>query len=246
MNQEDHIIDYLNGDLDSAEKAAFEARMTGDPALAAEVEEFRQLRGDLELYADHQRRKAEVDVVAQMVEAEIQVENEAPHRRKIPWWGIAAALVLLATLTYFSLPKYGPSHFLEQHPGQIENLGPLRSDSAVLDKEERAFQAYEAGDYETCITLLAHHPDNNAQRVLLGSAYLLQQAPDKALSVLPPVLNDPEQLEYARWLLALAHLHADQEDQARKYLEQITADPTRRYKKSEAQSILDKLNRFWR
>ena len=159
---------------------------------------------------------------------------------------MAAAVALLATLTYFLLPKYGPEHFQAQYPGLIENVGGLRSPEADSGLQDRALKAYEANDFKKCITLLAPSPSTSQQRILLGSAYLMQGQDSAAIPVLEPVLNDPKQLEYARWLLALAHLHMGQEDQARPYLDAIVSDPARLYKKSEAGSILNKLNRFWR
>lgn len=246
MNQEDHIIDYLSGELEAEDQKAFENRLENDPDFAAEVEEYRQLYSDMEVFREHQALKNEVTEVADAVEAELRTQA-TPSRRRLPKaWAIAASLLLLATVTYFLLPKYSATYFQESYPGLIENPGGLRGDSIGEEVLANALKAYESQDYSTCINLINSRPVNSSERVLLGSALLLNDQAPEAISNLEPVLSDSSYLEYARWLLALAHLHEGEEAVARTYLEQIVSDTTRLYKRSEAESILAKLDSFWR
>ena len=109
-----------------------------------------------------------------------------------------------------------------------------------------AIDAYERKAFPLVIEILSAQPTNSAKKVLLSSAYLQVGQATDAIQMLETVGTDATYFEYARWLLALAHLHQGQEDVATNYLQQIVADPDRRYKKSEAEAILKQLNRFWR
>lgn len=246
MNQEDHIIDYLSGDLEADDQKAFENRLENDPEFAAEVEEYQQLYSDMEVFREHQVLKSEVAEVAEAVEGELRAQATPPRRRLPKIWAIAASLLLLATVTYFFLPKYSATYFQESYPGLIENPGGLRGDSSDEEGLTKALKAYESQDYPTCISLIDTNPVTSSERVLLGSALLLNNQAGEAISNLEPVLTDSTYLEYARWLLALAHLHEGEEAVARTYLDQIVSDTTRLYKRSEAESVLAKLDSFWR
>lgn len=268
MDQEDYIIDYLDGTLKGEELSSFEKRLKADPEFAKEVEQYRVVHADMEIYRDYQRQKAEVEEVARSVEAELRGKREGElglggasdaeigeqdqagsgnrGKRRFRWWAIAASLVLLVTCTYFLLPKYGPSYFQEAYPGLIDNPGALRGESQDRQVFLDALGAYSGGDYASCVEILLATANDSPERILLGSAQLLTHHPVDAINTLQPVLADPDFLEYARWLQALSYLHNGEEDQAIELLQTMVDDPVRLYKRSEAGSILGKLRSFWR
>lgn len=252
MDQEDQIIDFLEGNLDAGETSAIEARIAADPDFAKEVEQYRQVWAGLAEYSDFQSRKAEVDEVAAEVEAEIRAEeNHSPkqeNKRIRPgrWWAAAAAVVLLAVVTYTLLPRYGADYYQSNYSGLISDPGSLRGTGAVDSILPLATESYNQNDFAGCIQLLEGGPSNSAAVILLSSAYLQEGRTANAIESLLSMPSDSTHIEYKRWLLAIAYLHQGEEEKAKTYLQEIVDDPNRRYKRSEAEDILQQLGRFWR
>lgn len=180
----------------------------------------------------------------------IAPESNAPtslgRTSRIQRWVAAVVVILLLGIAYGLLPKYEAAFYRDTYPGIISNPGNLRANRFDPAAYELALDAYQRKAYPLCIQVLSGQPAAPANGVLLGSAYLLDQQPAASIPVLEPVLSDALHLEYARWLLALAHLHLGQEPQAERYLQAIVDDSARHYKRAEAQTILTQLGRFWR
>lgn len=88
----DRVMAYVDGELDDADRVAFEAEMAADPALAAEVAGHRNLA--LRLDAAYGPVADEPVPLALTLAA--QAANDAPRRRPALAWaaGMAASLVI--------------------------------------------------------------------------------------------------------------------------------------------------------
>ncbi|MDJ0976488.1 MAG: von Willebrand factor type A domain-containing protein [Planctomycetota bacterium] len=85
------ITTYVLDEMDAAERAAFEQELAGDAALAAEVEAFRALTGDLELALAPAPDTGLAPLQRTRVE---QAATTKPASRAMPGWMLVAALVL--------------------------------------------------------------------------------------------------------------------------------------------------------
>jgi len=88
----DRLPDYLLGELDDAERKAFEAALARDPALAAEVERLRPIVSRLESLDAAGWDPPEAPALATLPRE--LPEPPAPTRDRPAWW--RRALVLLA------------------------------------------------------------------------------------------------------------------------------------------------------
>ena len=88
----DRVLAYVDGELDPSARAAFEAEMAADPALAAEVEAHRGLAGQLaRAYAP----LLEEPVPARLTMAAQAANEPRPLRQRwLPWVAMAACLAV--------------------------------------------------------------------------------------------------------------------------------------------------------
>ena len=91
MNSEIRIIDYLYGEMSSAERDVFEKEMEENPELKAEVEAMQDTQGMLQ-------------EVKEELAPEIPVLPLTPKaKRLVPWtWMVGVAASLLLILTFFN------------------------------------------------------------------------------------------------------------------------------------------------
>lgn len=153
---EEHIDAYLRGEMTVEEKAAFEAEMEHDSALAHEVNMMRLLIGGLK------DRKEKLDsIAAWQKEAEHKAMTRvAAQRPWVPWvtaFSTAAALVtgvflFQPTYTHQSPPQVTPSPHTPQEITSPNMRGPNISFKGNPNGEKNRSEALKAIDKEIAET----------------------------------------------------------------------------------------------
>jgi hypothetical protein len=120
MDREQRIAAFVDGELQPADRAAFEAELRGDPALAAAVERQSRLRARLAAAYD----PVLAEPVPPHLTAAASTANDAgPARFGLPQWAaMAACLATGVLLGQAALPGRGP---VAAEHGQLLARGDL-------------------------------------------------------------------------------------------------------------------------
>ncbi len=123
MTPDERLIAYLDGELSGHDRAAFEADMAADPALAEQVAQHRRLGA---LIADAYAPILHEPVPPQLVTLASAANDTAtaPRRRSaLPQWAAMAACLALGVVAGRQLwPEQGP---LAAHGGELVARGGL-------------------------------------------------------------------------------------------------------------------------
>jgi hypothetical protein len=107
MSRDETLIAYVDGELDAAERARFEAEMAGDPALARAVERHRSLAARVNAaYASVLDERIPPQLLA--VAAAANDRKSRPAAAFAPWAGIAASLLVGVLAGRALWPTAGP------------------------------------------------------------------------------------------------------------------------------------------
>jgi hypothetical protein len=107
MTRDELLIAYVDGELDAAERARFEAEIAGDPDLARAVERHRQLVARVSAaYAPVLKE----DLPPQLLAVAAAANDRVPPRftRLAPWAAAAASLVIGVLVGRALWPASGP------------------------------------------------------------------------------------------------------------------------------------------
>lgn len=180
-------------------------------------------------------------------------KSQSPSRPIALWrrpqaWLLVAAVVLFVILGWRQFnPSERQQDLFAQYFEPYRSPTITRGEAANEEDWQSAVGAYQAADYARAIS---HFQAAKLQEDSLGylldfylaNSYLAQIPPqtDLAIQALSTVLNgDHLYLEQARWLLALAHLAAEQTNESRQLLNRIVEDKS--YQWEAAAELLDVL-----
>jgi len=106
MTPDERLIAYVDGELAPRDRAAFEAEMAADPALAARVAQHRRLSARLSgAYAP----VLDEPVPPRLIALASAANDQGPRRRQLPpWAALAACLVLGVVAGRVLWPEPGP------------------------------------------------------------------------------------------------------------------------------------------
>ena len=241
QQQQDYIERYLNGELDNAEKTAFEEQLSSDTSLQQSVTNTQDLitgiKGTIlrqEIAAIHLEEQQKAQFLNNTS------ENDNQPARKIYWaYGLAASvsIILLLWAGLFNSPS-GQELFSEYYQ-QYPNLISLRNDDASSFVKGMKF--YTAAQYDEAIPLLesASVAEEADRQFYLGLSHLSLQQTDKALGYLQPLNTDSNKYhQQVTWYLALAYLQAGQKARA---IDQLRSIKANEYQYQSAVKLLDEL-----
>ncbi|MEL7531245.1 MAG: hypothetical protein AAFN10_08065 [Bacteroidota bacterium] len=233
----ENIIRYLQEEMDSSEKAAFEAALADSAELRESLAEMRravqasQLFGQLKLREQLGALEAELD----------EVQPAKVRSFRLYWVAAASVLVIaLAGIWYFNRPLPAPQYFAQYFEPYRAPVN-IRSSPGVSSIWEQGRKAYEAGDFPLAAERFGSITSTTGIPTYLRDFYwgvsLLSQDPPKAQRAVDLLKNiaalTTDYQQPATWYLALAYLQLDQKEEARYYLQQL-----RRYRSAEAKEIL--------
>ncbi|MCZ8022984.1 MAG: TonB family protein [Cyclobacteriaceae bacterium] len=115
MDKYQHDIErYVNGSMTNAEKHAFEKKMLSDPFLAEAVEGAQQAENfSLE--------------VNDLIKA---IDTEKKNKRGFIWWQLAAAVLLVASSSYFVW------NYLQEDKKEIESIAQVESKNEIIQQPD--------------------------------------------------------------------------------------------------------------
>lgn len=173
--------------------------------------------------------------------------NDARIRRFPTWMAVAASVVLLAVVGYFTLfqPSVSPADLYGDYYTVYAAPEAFRGDSSLIKRYEFAFLAYNADNFEEAATrfenILQDLPDDRMAIFYAGlsaqGAGLLEKAVPHLESLADGEWNAYQQA--ARWYLGLNYLKREQLDSARNWLE-LLKDGKGNYPK-KARELLEEL-----
>lgn len=211
------IEKYLSGELSAEEKKEFRSRLLNDPAFNQEFQELKEIRLQV-------RQNARKDVKILFDEIETSIESEETTKdqtvmKKVI--SIAASIILIAAISYVGLSDFSSAtnqELFDKHFKAYNSLsGQVRGAmDNELSLEDRAFGAYDAGDYiasEEFLSELALKSPSAMNYFYLGVSQLEIGKTEEAVKSLNTVINNFSAFqEQAKWYLALTLLKEDNEE----------------------------------
>lgn len=115
MDRYQHDIErYIKGNMTNAEKHAFEKKMLSDPFLADAVEGAQQA----------ENFSLEVNDLIKTI------DKEKKNKRGFIWWQIAAAVLLVASSSYFVW------NYLQENKKEIESIAQVESKNEIMQQRD--------------------------------------------------------------------------------------------------------------
>jgi hypothetical protein len=109
MTADIRLLAYLDGELDPEGRAAFEAEMAADPALAAQVAAHRALAARVSAaYAPVLDEPVPPQLLAMASVANDRGARPSPRLPRLPWAALAACLAVGLIAGRLALPQAGP------------------------------------------------------------------------------------------------------------------------------------------
>lgn len=238
------IEEYLNGQMDAADKAAFEKQLASDESLKAEVEKHRMLKealGDADLIAFREKLGR--------VGKEWRDETAEPDHRTFNYQLIfkyAAAFSLLI-VSVFAIISFLPNDQSDQlfqdyfapYPLESSLRGAEESSDLIVVKQQ-----YKNGNYTDVITdlerLSAYYEDDHSLKLYLASCYLEQAQIHEAKRVLLQIPINDHYRSKAEWFLALIGIKEGKQQEALILLKRIST--TESFYSELAADMLEEIN----
>jgi len=226
MKHVDHIIKYLSGDLDSADKASFDRRLKEDAEF---LEEYTQLNSAWPLVQAQLQHRDNLEfkttLIKAMEEADAQLLEKGKsgtpamksHRRLYFLVPLAASLaILLAIYVLHNLPGPLFSRFFQPEKDPV--LLALHQDTR--GEMASGIKLYKEGSYQTTIDvmypLLEQDSANHLALLYLVVSFLELDQAEEVESLMANVnLNMDSQIgQSICWYSALSLLRLDQPEKA--------------------------------
>jgi tetratricopeptide (TPR) repeat protein len=205
-----HEIDrYLQGELTSPERKAFEEKLKQDPILAKEVEDHRAAIFFIKAGAVHGMKK-KLEGYSEFANS---TRSGSSHAFKKWYVWAAAASVIFAIVITLLIPSGKVDTdklFTAYFQAPVADRQLLR-DSSVADERLQAFSAYDQGLYKKALALFERVLEEQSNDELLfyaGVSALADGQPGIAISYFTNLLNHQDTLYQwrAQWYLSLAYL----------------------------------------
>lgn len=235
MTREALIEKYILGTLTSEERAQVEEWIKTDPSFKEELEFQSKLKTVIEKEEDT------------AFKTNLKTYEQAHHRkskRPILRWLVAASFMVLVVVGSLLYTKSASNTlFAENFQPYANVIQPVVRGNNAEDIKTKAFLAYENEEFELAeshfTTLLNTTSDAYVLFYLANTKLALDKA-NEAIPLLNSYLSTGENLgSQAQWYLALAHLHLENELQAKLELQKIVKFEG--YSMEEATLLLEKL-----
>ncbi len=230
---EERIQQYILDQLNATEKAAFEALLLENEALAEEVRFRQKIR-----FVKTNQEQIKTDLILQDIIANTPLENdnsqEEPPQNdgsggtgssKLLISSVVIGLVALLASLYFFNQANEPTNYTalaNQYAKPYENI--ISNDPSQVNLLGEGMKAYEAGNYTEAISYLESAASRDeVPRFYLALSYLMNKQNTQAIDLLQSIdqLDDPVLDAPSRWYLALAYLQIKENEQAKTLLNSI-------------------------
>ena len=155
------VVQYLEGELDATERAAFEREVEGDPALRADLDAARKTLSGLQALAEERLRK-------ELHQADATLDGQV-KRSPVIWWWAAAAVLVIGVAAWWMMPRDTPQElaieFAYAEPGLPVLMGSSSSMDAIMNAYKQDDLAAAAGLLDA---FLARDPLNDTLNYFAG------------------------------------------------------------------------------
>lgn len=220
------IEKYLEGALNSDEKAAFELRLKEDENLNSLVDEYAILIAGVK-HSGRDKMLSKFQQIEQELEQSKVVEMK-PASRKL-WYYAAASVILLCTALFvfrsFNQPEMSEValSYFNPYPATIGAVDRSAEDTQTLISEAMGY--YENGEYAQSIVVLnqiletGNLESKEVHQFYLANAYQANNEFDKAENIYLSLIGDGRTFhQQASWNLALCYLSKGQKTETLKVL----------------------------
>ncbi len=218
------IEKYLEGNLDAADRQAFEERLNKDDNLNKLLDEYAVLIAGVK-FSGRDHMLAKFQQIEEELAEDTKVVEMVPNKRKI--WYYAAASIILLCVAFFLLkpdntltsPELALAYF-EPYPATVGSAS--RSTEASKELMASAMEQYEGGDYAQAAELLRNMSEGSEEvnEFYLANAYQANGEFDKATTIYQSLIEDGKLFqEQSSWNLVLCYLSLDQRSKAIDLLE---------------------------
>jgi tetratricopeptide (TPR) repeat protein len=233
---------YLEGKMQSAEKKWFEAEMEGNPGLKKELELRKKISGHLENQEAIAFRQSLMNAEARHRKARAQ--RKAATKHVVQYAAVFAGLVIIATLSLFTLRNNGDADIASKYSPEYVPLTVSRTSSAMIDEAySMATEYYNRGNYAEAIKWFNRIVDTDMQvEFLKGSSHMQINQYSEAIGSFSKVVKDNDNLfvEDARFYLAICYLQTDDQERSKELLEAIAGSENRHSK--DAKKLLKRID----
>lgn len=260
---------YIQGQLNGAEKTAFEQKLTTEEAFAKDFQLFQELQGVIATSQKQERVETDLADVVKNLESEnffdqfaaAKQEPKKPtlrHVSKKYWWTAAASIALLLSVLSFANLKYSnpaladlqenrllqPIATINKGGGATTDAKLLAGQQALANKEYVTLVAI----YETTLADASQYP--LARFSMAFAQYKLGDYNNAFLNtsnVLSTTSLDTSLKENTEWLRLQVLLQQDRTKEAvfTQLLNDITTNKNHKYQQSALDLVTD-LNSMWR
>ena len=237
------IEDYLDGRLDEAGRAAFEAELATDPELAQLLALAREARERLARHwAAEDADRALNTTLKRLGKQHFNSPAAARPWLVRRWPQLAAAAAVAALLIWVAWPA-GETRLYARYREFPEAAFVVRSTEPGQAELAEATAAFNEGDFAKALPVLEKysqtHPDDREIRFFLALCQLELGRTQEAVTGLRQISNTPNSWAgEARWFLALAYLKEKNRAQCAVVLRSI---PSGGAHFEEAQELLKKV-----
>ncbi|RKD14464.1 hypothetical protein BCY91_08310 [Pelobium manganitolerans] len=240
---EKDIVNYVDGEMDSAERNTFEAQLLHNQELQKEVALYRNIKATLQSHVADNRADAQFkNHLASLNKQYFNKQERASAKmRSLPWnklWYVAAILVV-------GLLVWAPwNKNLYQQYSNTQMVSFAERGANDRSELQKATDAFNSGDFkkakEILMPLLNNDQQNDVLRYYLGISQVETNEVKIGRINLSKVALGYSLLKYdATFYVALSYLKEKNESACKEWLHKI---PSSASNYNKAQELLKKLN----
>ena len=235
MKKSDYIIKYFEGTLSETELKEFNTLLLNDNDFKEAYEFQKELQDTLVLNDREQIKK------------ELQDWDKAQNKSRFKPWQIAASIIILlgtSLLLFFNSQSSSTEELYASYFEPYRNIvQPIVRGEHKDDVQSKAFEAYEAKDYENAILYFNEIINDEPSATISfykANALLQLDKANQAISILEANVKNPDTLHDRNlWYLALAYLKNNNIDASKKALKQLLSQS--KFKSKEATILIKDL-----
>lgn len=237
MDKETLIANYFSGKLTVEEKQEFERLLINDPEFKKQVSFEKKVKASI-FKQNHNALKSDLKTI----------ENNLSRKALLKkWYWIAASVVIFIAIsfTFFGNKKNNEALFAQYYTTAANTSHPIvRTENKAINKELKAYIAYENKDFKNAIPLFNEAYNNIKKSELLFYKAICLLETNKTNEAISMFLKHQtfKDVLYSKsmWYLALTYLKENQTVTAKQVLNIICENPEN-YNYKNAKILLSQL-----
>lgn len=255
------IQDYLAQRLGESARVAFEARISADPVLQQELEEYKAFVAVLEQQEDQRLknllRNTRDEDLPLLQNAVFGPRPTVRIIRILPWVSAASVVLLLGFLAWHYWGGSSFRSYIRNEPlslvdlsGEFDRMRDAKLITVPADQpnykvEETIVNQYNQGQYKTALTELERLPIKAVTLFYRAKCLIALHREEEAIALLKQVetYTSETYANLAQWLLALAYYQSGDQQKAKIYAVKAMNNPGIEDRERQmAKEMLEKLD----